>query len=55
MIYTHVLSKGGKGALSPLDKITPPPVKEGMTTGMRQDRYDTDRDEKAFRPLFLKS
>ena len=26
MIYTHVLSRGGRGVLSPLDRIDPKPV-----------------------------
>jgi len=52
MICTHVPGKGGKGVLSPLNKITPPPVKESITTIMRQDRGCTDREGQALMPLF---
>jgi len=44
MIYTHVLNKGGKGVLSPLDKIGPLPAKENLTIKTRQDDDDTDPD-----------
>jgi integron integrase len=42
MIYTHVMNKGGKGVLSPLDKIGAPRGKEDVTTKKGEERNEPE-------------
>ena len=42
MIYTHVLNKGGKGVLSPLDKIGPSPTMGDVAKKKREDDADLE-------------